>query len=58
MNDKPLAQKLLRIVVIKLLVLFALWWAFFCQPGVAVDPSTMMTPVTQQPTQGETQHGQ
>lgn len=58
MNDSHLARKLLRIVAIKLMVLFALWWAFFRQQAVEVDPSMVMTHVIQQPTQGENRHGQ
>lgn len=57
MNDSYLTKKLLWIVVIKLVVLFALWWGFIRDQRVDVDPSTMMH-TTQQPTQGETRHGQ
>ena len=58
MNDRHLARKLLRIVAIKLIVLFALWWAFVRQQGVEVDPSTIIASTTQQPSQGENRHGQ
>lgn len=58
MNDRHLARKLLRIVAIKLIVLFALWWAFVRQQGVEVDPSTMMASPIPQSTQGENRHGQ
>lgn len=57
MNDRFLARKLVRIVVIKLVILFALWWAFFRQQGVDVDTAKMAS-VIQQSTQGETRHGQ
>lgn len=57
MNDSHLARKLLWIVLIKLAILFALWWAFFREQRVEVDPTTMAH-TTQQPTQGEARHGQ
>ena len=58
MNDSHLAKKLFWIVAIKLMVLFVLWWAFVRHPGVEVDPSMMMAPAIQQPTQGEARHDQ
>lgn len=57
MNDHRLARKLLRIVAIKLAILFALWWAFFRQQGVDVDAAKMAS-VIQQSTQGEKRHDQ
>lgn len=57
MNDKQLARKLVWIVLIKLAVLFALWWIFVREQRVDVDPATM-SPTLQQPIQGEARHGQ
>ena len=58
MNDSHLARKLLWVVAIKLMVLFALWWVFIREQRINVDPSMMMAHTIQQPTQGETRHGQ
>jgi hypothetical protein len=56
MNDQRLTRKLIGIVLLKLLVLFALWWVFFRDQGVAVDAG-MMGKVIQSTRNGETQDG-
>jgi len=58
MNDSHLARKLLCIVAIKLVVLFALWWMFVREQRIDVDPSTMMAHTIPQSTQGEPRHDQ
>jgi len=58
MNDSHLARKLLYIVAIKLVVLFALWWVFVREQRIDVDPSTMMAHAIPQSTQGEPRHDQ
>lgn len=57
MNDIPLARKLFWIVLLKLAILFALWWAFFRGQTVTVDPATVAGKA-QQTSQGESPHGQ
>ena len=57
MNDSHLARKLFWIVLIKLAILFALWWAFFRGQTVTVDPAAVIG-TAQQTQQGETTHGQ
>ena len=57
MNDNQLARKLIRIVLIKLGILFALWWVFFRGQTVTVDPATVAG-AAPQTTQGESPHGQ
>ncbi len=57
MNDNQLARKLIRIVLIKLGILFALWWVFFRGQTVTVDPAAVIG-TAQQTQQGETTHGQ
>lgn len=57
MNDSQLARKLIRIVLIKLAILFALWWVFFRGQTVTVDPAAIVS-TAQQTTQGEATHGQ
>ena len=57
MNDSQLARKLFRIVLIKLAILFALWWAFFRGQAVTVDPAAVVG-TAQQTQQGEAPHGQ
>ncbi len=57
MNDNQLARKLIRIVLIKLGILFALWWVFFRGQTVIVDPAAVVG-TAQHPPQGEATHGQ
>jgi len=57
MNDSHLARKLLWIVLIKLAVLFALWWVFIREQRVEVDPATMAQTMQSQ-NKGEARHGQ
>ncbi len=57
MNDGHLARKLFWIVLIKLAVLFALWWAFIREQRVEVDPATMAQTM-QSHNKGEARHGQ
>lgn len=57
MNDNHLARKLFWIVLLKLAVLFALWWAFFRGQTVTVDPAAVVS-TAQQTQQGEATHGQ
>ena len=57
MQDSALARKLLWIVLVKLAVLFALWWIFIRDQRVDVSPATM-TQKMEQPTQGATPNGQ
>ena len=57
MNDSHLARKLFWIVLIKLAILFVLWWAFFRRQTVTVDPSAVVG-TAQQTAQGEATHGQ
>ena len=57
MNDGHLARKLFWIVLIKLAVLFALWWAFIREQRVEVDPATMAQTMQSQ-NKGEARHGQ
>jgi hypothetical protein len=57
MNDSHLARKLFWIVLLKLAILFALWWAFFRGQTVTVDPATVAGKA-QQTSQGEAPHGQ
>lgn len=57
MNDHHLARKLFWIVVIKLAILFVLWWAFFSGPRATIDPA-MIVHTNQPSTQGEVPHGQ
>lgn len=37
MNDRKLVRKLALVLAVKLVLLFALWWAFFRGQQVAVD---------------------
>ncbi len=57
MNDNQLARKLIRIVLIKLGILFALWWVFFRGQTVIVDPAAVIG-TAQQTNKGEATHGQ
>ena len=57
MNDNQLARKLIRIVLLKLGILFALWWVFFRGQTVTVDPAAVVG-TAQHPPQGEATHGQ
>ena len=57
MNDSHLARKLFWIVLLKLAILFVLWWAFFRGQTVTVDPAAVIG-TAQQTQQGETTHGQ
>ena len=57
MNDSHLARKLFWIVLIKLAILFALWWAFFRGQAVTVDPVAVIG-TAQQTNKGEATHGQ
>ena len=57
MNDSHLARKLFWIVLLKLAILFALWWVFFRGQTVTVDPTTDVGAAQQTP-QGEITHGQ
>ena len=57
MNDNQLARKLIRIVLIKIGILFALWWVFFRGQTVIVDPAAVVG-TAQQTKQGEATHGQ
>ena len=57
MNDSHLARKLFWIVLIKLVILAALWWLFVREERVDVSPATM-TQKMQQPTQGASHNGQ
>ena len=57
MNDGHLARKLFWIVLIKLVVLFAMWWAFIREQRVEVDPATMAQTMQSQ-NKGEPRHGQ
>ena len=57
MNDNYLARKLFWIVLLKLAVLFALWWVFFRGQTVTVDPAADIG-TAQQTEKGEAPHGQ
>ena len=57
MNDSRPARNLFWIVLLKVAVLFALWWVFFRGQTVTVDPAAIVG-TAQQTTQGETTHGQ
>jgi cytoskeletal protein RodZ len=41
MTDRQLVRKLIIVVLIKLVLLFALWWAFFRGQQVVVNGETM-----------------
>ena len=50
MNDSLLARKLIIIVLIKIIVIFSLWWAFIRDQRVTIDTGTManvIAPVSQ-----------
>jgi len=57
MNDSKLARRLFWIVLLKLAVLFVLWWMFFHGQTVAVDPAALVG-TAQQTKQGEAPHDQ
>jgi hypothetical protein len=57
MKDSALARKLIWIVLVKLAILFVLWWLFIRDQRVEVSPATM-TQRMQQPTQGASPNGQ
>lgn len=56
MNAHNLTHKLFALVLLKLIVLFALWWAFVRDQGVMVD-ATRMEQAIQSIKQGEPEHG-
>lgn len=62
MNDHQLTRKLILAVLIKLLLITGLWWAFIRGNKVEVDSAAMAgalssTQTTQNTSTGETRHG-
>ena len=55
--DRKLVRDITFVIVIKLAVLFALWWAFIREQRVEVDPATMAQTMQSQ-NKGEARHGQ
>lgn len=55
--DDRLARKLVWIVLIKLVIIFGLWWAFIRDSQVTTDAS-VMAEALQSTTNGETRHAQ
>lgn len=62
MNDRQLTRKLILVVLIKVVLIMGLWWAFVREHKVAVDSSTMAAALNTAPrtptnTTGDTRHG-
>jgi len=61
MNDRQLARKLILLVLLKLVLLFGLWWLFFRDQNVVVSSESMahviQTNNTQSTETGDTRHG-
>ncbi|MET7013367.1 cytochrome oxidase putative small subunit CydP [Uliginosibacterium flavum] len=59
MTDRQLARKLIIVVLIKLVLLFVLWWAFFRGQQVVVNGEAMAQAVQTDKTSatGESRHG-
>ncbi len=47
LSDRTLIQKLALVLVLKLVVLFALWWWFVRDQGIQVDSSRVAAQVLQ-----------
>ena len=65
MNDSLLVRKLIIVVLIKIVVIFALWWVFIRDQHVSVDsgvmanliaPSSQSAPVQNQTSQSGENH--
>lgn len=41
MNDSLLARKLIIVVILKVIVIFALWWTFIRDQRVSIDTGAM-----------------
>lgn len=62
MNDRQLARKLILVVLIKVMLIVGLWWAFVRDQKVGVDSEAMAGALTTQTspqthTTGEPRHG-
>ena len=45
LSDRRLKIEIAIVIVIKLVLIYALWWAFFRNATVTVDPATMAAQV-------------
>jgi len=61
MDDRRFARKLILLVLVKIVILFGLWLAFFSGQRVLVSSETMANAIQsnhpQGPTSGEPRHG-